>query len=308
MSASPGSVALNFHSGSRSEYLAQYVFSSFGTAIPVPHQEDSGIDLYCTLLERIGRRAWPQAYYSVQVKSTMGPWVFRSSESVQWLIQHPLPIFLCIVQKAEARLLVYPTTPRFAIWALRTPPHRLELIPETGTMGRTGFWADGNTFTLHAPILSFTVQQILDTRFSRKAANVLKFWIDNDSENLLRIRSGIHDFQVPSSYETNRIDKTGRITRGSTRFSEASLELAENHARELLGKLALHYFAKQDVVTAAICSMAVRQLSQSASDFKSEVHIQGQLNKLLGLDSPASPYEGCDLLLKLVNDRLELSE
>ena len=47
-----GSIAANPHEGSRSEYLAQFVFSSFGTAIPVPHQEDSGIDIYCTLLER----------------------------------------------------------------------------------------------------------------------------------------------------------------------------------------------------------------------------------------------------------------
>jgi hypothetical protein len=64
-----GSIAPNLHEGSRSEYLAQYVFSSFGTAIPV--QEDSGLDIYCTLLKQQGKRAWPRAYYSVQVKSTM---------------------------------------------------------------------------------------------------------------------------------------------------------------------------------------------------------------------------------------------
>ena len=34
---SVGSIAPNLHEGSRSEYLAQYVFSSFGTAVPVPH-------------------------------------------------------------------------------------------------------------------------------------------------------------------------------------------------------------------------------------------------------------------------------
>jgi hypothetical protein len=78
-----GSIAANLHEGSRSEYLAQFVFSSFGTAIPVPHQEDSGLDIYCTLLERDGQRAWPHAYYSVQVKSTMDPWVFSSPESVR---------------------------------------------------------------------------------------------------------------------------------------------------------------------------------------------------------------------------------
>jgi hypothetical protein len=93
-----GSLATNLHEGSRSEYLAQFVFSSFGTAIPVPHQEDSGLDIYCTLLERDGQRAWPRAYYSVQVESTMSPWVFGSAESVRWIIEHPLPIFLCIVR------------------------------------------------------------------------------------------------------------------------------------------------------------------------------------------------------------------
>ena len=113
-----GSIAANLHEGSRSEYLAQFVFSSFGTAIPVPHQEDSGLDIYCTLLERDGQCAWPRAYYAVQVKSDMTPWRFEGQKSVQWIIEHPPPIFLCVVQKADARILVYHTAPRFALWVL----------------------------------------------------------------------------------------------------------------------------------------------------------------------------------------------
>jgi hypothetical protein len=65
-----GAIATGLHEGSRSEYLAQYVFSMFGTSVPVLHQEDHGIDLFCSLTERKGRRSWPVAYYSVQVKST----------------------------------------------------------------------------------------------------------------------------------------------------------------------------------------------------------------------------------------------
>jgi hypothetical protein len=173
-----GSIAANLHEGSRSEYLAQFVFSSFGTAIPVPHQEDSGLDIYCTLLERNGQRAWPRAYYSVQVKSTMAPWVFGGSESVRWIIEHPLPIFLCIVQKPEARILVYHTTPRFAVWALPTQPIRLELIPGTETKAHTVDWVTGDTFKLKAPILNFTIQEILDRDFRAQVAEVMKFWID----------------------------------------------------------------------------------------------------------------------------------
>ena len=33
-----GAIAANLHEGSRSEYLAQYVFASFGTAVSVPNE------------------------------------------------------------------------------------------------------------------------------------------------------------------------------------------------------------------------------------------------------------------------------
>ena len=65
----PGSLAFNFHEGSRSEYLAQYVFSSFGTAVTVPHQEDTGLDIYCTLLEQEGRPTYPVAEISWRIDS-----------------------------------------------------------------------------------------------------------------------------------------------------------------------------------------------------------------------------------------------
>ncbi len=67
-----GSVAANFHEGSRSETIADYLLSSWGTVTPVRRQDDHGLDLYCTLTERIGQRALVTDYYSVQVKSTLG--------------------------------------------------------------------------------------------------------------------------------------------------------------------------------------------------------------------------------------------
>src|SRR5215470_7086274 len=158
----PGSLAINLHEGSRSEYLAQFVFSSFGTAIPVPHQEDTGLDIYCTLLERDGQRAWPRAYYSVQVKSTMEPWVFNGRNAVRWFIEHPMPIFLCVVQKAEARILVYHTAPRFAVWTMPELPERLELELGTKTHAQTANWAWIGPCKLEAPILDFTIKDILD--------------------------------------------------------------------------------------------------------------------------------------------------
>src|SRR4051794_29653316 len=104
-----GSIAHYFHEGSRAEYLAQYLFSGLGTCIPVPHQEDSGIDFYCTMTEILGPTAWPRAYFTVQVKSDDAPWRFKSSESVRWLVEQPLPLYLCVVDKKSLRFLLYHT-------------------------------------------------------------------------------------------------------------------------------------------------------------------------------------------------------
>src|SRR5271166_806648 len=220
--ASVGSLATNLHEGSRSEYLAQYVFSSIGTAVPIPHQEDTGLDIYCTLLEPDGPRAWPRAYYSVQVNSTMEPWTFASPESVRWIIEHPLPIFLCIVRKDQARILIYPTTPRFAAWILPLHMNHLELIPGTAKRARPieTTWEVGSSFELKAPILDFTIQQALDDRFRARLAAVLKLWIDNDMDNIFRIKCGIYRFRAPYEYRTNSIN----IGSGTSEFGGPFLD------------------------------------------------------------------------------------
>ena len=48
-----GSIAPNLHEGSRSEILADYLFSSWGTVTPVRRQDDYGVDLSCTLVETV---------------------------------------------------------------------------------------------------------------------------------------------------------------------------------------------------------------------------------------------------------------
>src|SRR5271157_2691519 len=111
-----GSHAPNLHRGGRSEYYALLALSSLGTSVPVPRQEDIGLDLYCTLTEGDSKRAWAHAYYVVQVKSDEEPWEINHERSVKALVQVPLPLFLCIVNKKEQRLRIYQTSPRFYVW------------------------------------------------------------------------------------------------------------------------------------------------------------------------------------------------
>jgi hypothetical protein len=310
----PGSIAINLHEGSRSEYLAQFVFSSFGTAIPVPHQEDTGLDIYCTLLERDGRLAWPQAYYSVQVKSTMDPWVFEGTDSVRWFIKHPLPIFLCVVQKAEARILVYHTIPRFAVWTMPELPQRLELILGDKTQAQTANWAWIGPCKLEAPILDFTIKDILDDDFRSQVKNVLKFWIDFDVENLVRIKNGIQQFVVPADYETNKTKDTARTMQGVWRFRADTFQLAKDRLRELMSHITTHCYNNGnngDTVSAVLYAMALRQLSPEGyvpgqfNPHNSFLH--NKLNELFGFE-PGKPgnylYKACDLLLQMVKDEL----
>src|SRR5689334_15426081 len=113
-----GAYAANPHEGSRSEILADYLFSSWGTVTPVRRQDDYGIDLYCTLSDRIGQRAVVSDYFVIQVKSGTDPWIFDHTESVKWLVEYPTPLFLACVDKKNGILRVYHVTPRFYVWAM----------------------------------------------------------------------------------------------------------------------------------------------------------------------------------------------
>jgi len=306
---SVGSIPPNLHEGSRSEYLAQYVFSSFGTAVPVPHQEDTGLDIYCTLLEREGRRAWPRAYYAVQVKSNMEPWIFDSEESVRWIIEHPLPIFLCVVRKAEARILVYQTTPRFAAWILPLHKNRLELIPGTEKRARPieTSWEEGSSFELKAPILNFTIQEALDDSFRAQLATVIKFWIDNDLENIFRIKCGNPHFQVPYEYETNTTGGIGGTSEYGGPFSEESAQRAEAVLKELLSHITTHHFKNKELVSAAIYATALRRLSpiyRPGDITRHDSFLHQELNNRFGMSPPTHVYQAVDTLRQMLVDKL----
>jgi hypothetical protein len=112
-------------------------------------------------------------------------------------------------------------------------------------------------------------------------AEVLKFWIDYDMENLFRIKSGIHYFQVPADYETNTTKFTA-WTRQGGHFREESVLLAQCRLKELLELFATHYYNKNDLVSAAISVMAVRQLSPKGPYDPHNPNLHMALNELLG--------------------------
>lgn len=279
-----GSTSANFHEASRSEYLAHFVFSSLGTSIPVPRPEDTGLDLYCTLTKRIGQRIWPQAYYSVQVKSNMESWTFEGHDSVRWLIEHPLPLFLCVVLKKEALLRVYQTSPRFYAWSLPPLPERFELIPGKGRQGIAARWIDGTRFGLSAPILEASVGETLADGFVQKAKAVLQFWIDIDSENLDRLRSGVRSFKVPHPYMTGECTVQGWTVQGVNLAEKEAVERGVARLREPLDWVTDQLYKQGDLPGAIRGMLLLRHLYWG--DYHSPASLSNgmQIRELLGKD------------------------
>jgi hypothetical protein len=224
-----GSTPYGFHEGTRSEYFAQCILSTFGTSVPVPHPEDLGIDFYCTLTERIDRLIWARASYSVQVKSEP-VWVLEGRESVDWLIKHPLPLFLGVMDKKTLILRIYHTTPRFYPWGLGDSPDRLELTMTDETVGQSTKWSGDYKFRL-VPILSIEMAQLAsDPAYAQNARDVLEYWVAVENRNLAHVIMNTRGWEMPANYETNHMPHGGQISHWLGRPSQ---ELLNDSVRDL---------------------------------------------------------------------------
>lgn len=198
-----GAVAANFHTGSRSEILADYLFSSWGTVSPVRRQDDYGVDLYCTLTEREGARARVQDYYAVQVKSDLSPWQFVDSGAIEWLVEHPVPLFLACVDKPGGILSIYHVMARFAVWAASRKFEQLTLIPGVGDVGTAVQWDESGSFSLSAPIVRVTLSDVLDPEKLQTLGQVFRGWVRRDRENCDLVRASLTRYRMPLQYRTN---------------------------------------------------------------------------------------------------------
>lgn len=299
----PGAVAANFHEGSRSEYLAQYVFSSWGTAVAIPHQEDHGLDLLCALTERSGQLAWARSVYTVQVKSGLSVWEFNGEESVRWLIEHPLPLFLSVVDKVSRRVRIYQTAPRFWIWAVGALPSRVALIPGEEDKGRAAQWAGNYELSLSAPILDFTVDSTNDPAFREKIVQILDFWIRVDGLNLTRIRSGLRRFSMPQFYKPNEMILSAWETHWLTKATEEQVQQSLHYIQEAVHWLGSQLYRKGDINGAVKAAILLDHINPNGM-FVELWHCLYRLNQQLRDDGKQKwkPFEGIHKLGAIVDE------
>jgi hypothetical protein len=308
----PGSVAANFHEAGRSEYLAHYVFSGFGTSFLVPRQEDIGIDLFCTLAERHGQHAWAMSPYTVQVKSADGPWKISGRNAIAWLINHPLPVFFCVANATQLRFRVFQTSPRFHLWSLVQSdlPDEITLVPGTGPNGRCLEWdPKGWTFSLSAPIADFTVGDLSNKKQFTTIRKVFEWWLAYEDDNIMRFRMGVPLATLPAAYRTNEIHPPGLKHHASTyarSMTDAQLQPSLHWLSEMLSHLPTRLYKNGDATGALIGATLLRHLKSAENPLMDlrTITLLGEIGSKLPGHNRANPTWLADELIDAVRRRI----
>lgn len=299
-----GAIAPNLHEGFRSEYLAQYVFSAFGTAVSVPAAEDHGLDLLCTFVERDGQRAWSHTPYSVQIKSSMDPWKFEGNKSVSWFIKHPSPIFFCVVDKKSGRIRVFHTFPRFAMWVRDPAIISACLVPGTESNWQAlRLPKEGCDISLGAPILDFSIEQFLDPRFAEKVKQTLLTWAAMDDANIKRQRNGITNFKVPIKWAPN----TEPNPNSTATFGHFVNPVADDRLEEALPNLgeALAFFGSEALKRGDMYAAALSVLLHR-SVFPGDLFPKlNEINDEVSLQSDRYSHNGIERLETIMHQAID---
>jgi hypothetical protein len=236
----PGTIAANAHEGTRSEYLALYVFSALGTAVPVPHPEDSGIDLYCTLGKHMGRLLSVENYFLVQVKSKKEPIRYKTSDEAQWLLSHHYPILICYVDKTAGKVEIYQTLSLSFLYT-KTNINSITLSPSSPPDANKQFTHHtGETdpiIYMGRPILRFDVAKVGSKDWREKSRTSLRAWIEIDRENIAMRSTGFPLFRHPLSYQTNASEIDAKSFTGNFKDTDSSLKLTASFYDVLMRQL-----------------------------------------------------------------------
>ena len=243
-----GAIAKNAQEGTRSEYFAQFVFSAFGTAIPVPHPEDSGIDLYCTLGNRLGRRFLVTHPYFVQVKSNKDPIEYSGMDDVKWLLSHNYPFFICVVNKKKVQLEIYQTLALTMVSSknlekitLHPNCKKFDLFPQEISNEKLDI-------SLGSPIVKLKLPSLDGGVFQSQLSDTLKSWIELDQENIALKSTGFTIYRVPDPWQTNKeviaLSMKGNF-KDSMQDTNTSIKFHDLFMK-MLSNMVNHYAAEKD--------------------------------------------------------------
>lgn len=133
-----GLIPANPRQGNRLEYLAHYILSAFGTAVPVLRTEDVGVDFFCALgkSEHVGITIADS--YAVQLKSGEDPCLKLGGQTsggtwrdyeLKWFLNLEFPLLFGVPHAEEKRLDLYSTSLVRWISQKEKLPYQVTIVP-----------------------------------------------------------------------------------------------------------------------------------------------------------------------------------
>lgn len=215
MAKSGGVTARNTRQGFRSEYIARYIFSAFGTAVEVSQGNDIGIDILCSLTYNEGKLIIVKSSYGVQVKSKNSKFKYKGKQATTWLSKLEYPLLLASVDKKGSKIKIYSTwnLNRYLL-SLHTEDEQKfpdEICFVTSKVDGYSEPDNRGNIPVGKPILEFDFSDINNNSMLNKYYKVLSEWLEIDNRNYLLRRAGISCAFGYTKWETNQsIDESIR--------------------------------------------------------------------------------------------------
>lgn len=210
-----GTRYFNFRQGDRSEYLATYFLSAIGLVTPVPHQEDIGFDLVCSIADQETGRLTFNYQYLVSVKSLSDPNIdlqpAKSEDGnlphITWLFRQELPLLLAVVDKKAQEVRIFSTLPIWFVYFENPDCGSLSLVPrvadnDTSDVGRPKKGDEVQalpgryhyTVDLGHPILRASVGNLSNPKELQRIKKHLRYAVDYGRQTALQVQLGVPYF------------------------------------------------------------------------------------------------------------------
>lgn len=208
MAKSGGLAARYPREGFRSEYIAQYIFSAFGTSTIVTQGNDIGIDLLCNLVDFDGKVIIFKSSYGVQVKSSGAKFRFVGKQATKWLSLLEYPLLLVDVSKDNGQVKIYSTwnINRF-LFSLHSDDEINfpdEIFFDTTEDDELRTPTPEGLIPVGKPILDFNINEIGDPGARNYFLTIIDEWLSFDNQNYVLRRSGVSTAFGYTNWETNK--------------------------------------------------------------------------------------------------------
>jgi hypothetical protein len=183
----PGRIRTSFRSGNLSEHLGLLLLKGIAAVADVARPEDIGLDAIATLLRRDkDGNCYAEDSFLVQLKVASMTSIQYKGHELEWFVSQTQPLFIGLVSLAASQISLYPTLfVNHAVLSLHAKRVTIRFgaseLPPFFRGQKWGAWAgeadDGATVWLGAPLLRWTLSDLVDNEWPARTYETLKRFI-----------------------------------------------------------------------------------------------------------------------------------